>query len=203
MSHTRWEDPDGRWAITVPATWERRLQSSDFGTTDAIFFVTPPADPEHWEEDPVADAFTVAVMPGVTPAEVIDMWRYLLGEGGVAEPVAQGSRSLAGLPADETVFDGAVAGAARRVRMVCTAVGGALYMVMHGTAPERYAAQEPEVSAALDSFELLPGSAFAPAVRAEPDAEREAASATRTEPSEQPREGIGHRLGSLFHRRGR
>ena len=176
MAHERWEDPDGRWAITVPAEWKRTLHTGELGTTDAMFSITPP----RWEDDPAADVLSVTVMPGVTLPEAMDIWRHLLGEGGVVDPVAQRARSLGGQPADERVFEGAANGAARRVRVVCTTGGGAVYMVMHGAAPERSEAEERDVSAALDSFELLPGSAVAPAD-----------------------EGIAHKLGSLLQRRRR
>lgn len=199
----------------MPATWERTLQPSELGTTDAMFFISPAADPAHWEDGPGADVLSVTVMPGVTLPEAIDMWRYLLGAGGVVDPIAQQARSLGGQPADENVFEGAVNGAERRVRVACTSVGGALYLVMHGAAPDRYEPQEARVSAALDSFELLPGSAFAPPVLVDPygdaareqliEREREAAHAESDAqlPPEQPHAGIADRLASLFHGRRR
>jgi len=212
VAHQRCEDPDGRWAITVPATWERTLHSSELGTTDVVFFITAPADPARWEEDPAVDAMVVTVMPGVTVPEAIETWRSLLSEEDV-DPVAQRARSLAGQPAEETVFDTGAEGLPRRARFACTSVGGALYMVAHVAAPERYEAEEQQVSAALDSFELLPGSAFAPstaAVDAEFEAhvqeaierERQAAHADDPEPTA-PHVGLGHRLGSLLRGRRR
>jgi hypothetical protein len=214
MAHQRYEDPDGRWAITVPAEWEQLAQqNSKLGTTDVMFFLTPAADPERWEQDPAVDVLAVTLMPGMTLPEAIEMWRFLLGDGAVDE-VAHGARSLAGQPADEIVFDGAEDGVARRTRIATTSVGGALYLVTHHAARERYEAEERRVSAALDSFELLPGSAFAPAVLFDPDAEFEAhvqeviererqqAHANDPEPKP-PHEGIAHKLGSLLHRGGR
>jgi hypothetical protein len=205
------EDPDGRWAITVPATWECTLASNGVGTTDALCLVTPAADPARWAEDPGADALLVMIMPGVTLPQVIEMWREVRDDDDV-DPVAQHARALAGQPADESVFDMAADGVARRVRIACTSVGGALYMVIHAAAVERYEAEERQVSAALDSFELLAGSAFAPStaaldaaieahVQEVTERERRAAHADDP-PPQQAHESIGHRLGSLFHRRG-
>ncbi len=212
MAHQRFEDPDGRWAITVPATWERTLERNGVGTTDALCFITAAADPAHWAEDPAADALLVMIMPGVTLPQVVDMWREVRDDEGV-DPVARHARSLAGQPADESVFDMTADGVARRVRIACTSVGGALYMVIHAAAVERYAAEERQVSAALDSFELLPGSAFAPSTAAVDAAfeahvqevierERQAAHADDP-PPERPHAGIGHKLGSVLRRRRR
>jgi hypothetical protein len=214
VAHRRCEDPDRRWAITVPATWEKlALENSRLGTTDVVFLITPAADPERWEEDPAVDVLAVTLMPGMTLPGAIEMWRFLLSDGAV-DPVAQGARSLAGQPADEIVFDGAEDGVMRRARIACTSVGGALYLVTHRAARERYEAEERKVSAALDSFELLPGSAFAPPVLFDPDAEFEAhvqeviererrAAHADDPPPKPPQEGIAHKLGSLFHGRRR
>lgn len=207
MALQRCEDPDGRWAITVPAAWSRPPQGDAQSATDGMFLITPAADPARWADDPAVDLLAVLVIPSVTLPDWGEIWREILGDGDVT-PVSERARSLDGQPADERIFDGVAEGVARRSRIACTSVGGALYMVSHVAATERYEAEERQVSAALDSFELLPGSAFAPQDDFDVDAhvseliERDRA-AHAGPPAEQPHEGFAHRLGSLLQRRPR
>jgi hypothetical protein len=98
---TRYVDPDGLWAMTVPMSWAHEVDDGGEGPVGTAFLISGPQLPGRWADDPDVDSVVVTVLPGLTPTEAVTMW-VSLGDG---PPISERSTTLAGRTAQEVLFD--------------------------------------------------------------------------------------------------